>query len=57
MVSRWDASVFIRSSGDAKGPQSAYLDQSPDIQATWVLDNTVPAAPLLTFGATVEPTP
>lgn len=56
MVSRWDASVFISCKGDATGPQSAYLDQSPDLQATWVLDNTSPAAPLLTFGATTEPT-
>ncbi len=56
MVGRWDASVFISCKGDATGPHSAYLDQSPDLQATWVLDNTSPAAPLLTFGATAEPT-
>lgn len=54
LVSRWDASVFVRSGADVAAPMKGYLEQSPDLQATWVLDDTTPAAPLLTFGATVE---
>ncbi|MGB5951286.1 MAG: hypothetical protein WBG57_02100 [Ornithinimicrobium sp.] len=55
LVSRWDASVFVRGSEHGAYPFSAYLDQSPDLQATWVLDDTAPAAPRLTYGAVVEP--
>lgn len=60
----WDASLYVAGATPETGTagddahaaaQRFYSEQSPSQQATWVLDNTTSAQPILMWGAEVGP--
>jgi len=56
LAAHWDASVYVETATSASAAEHLYREQAPEQQATWVLDNRRREAPMLTYGASVDPT-